>query len=119
MFGIKKEKERMRNHIKKEGYMISTNLCSRNRSYNRGFDDGVIELLSVLAKSPTYYGFEIPKNATYGDVIMKVLESAGNYDRKECNGFIYLHEVGTPPDYFMAAFDEKLWNKPFKRGREE
>ena len=119
MFGIKKEKERMRNYIKKEGYMISTNLYSRNRSYNRGFDDGVIELLSVLAKSPTYYGFEIPKNATYGDVIMKVLESAGDYEQIEGSGVMCIHEVGTPANYCASAVDIKLWNKPFKRGREE
>jgi len=32
---------------------------------------------------------EIPKDATYGDVIMQILKSAGNYAKKEWNDTIY------------------------------
>ena len=118
MFGIKTEKERMTNCVKKSGSIIYTEPRG-NRSYNRGFNDGVTDLLNVLAKSPTYYAIEIPENATYGDMIMKVLESAGNYEQIEGSGVMCIHEVGTPADYCAGAVDIKLWNEPFKRGKEE
>lgn len=71
-----------------------------------------------IIKAYTAYGIEIPKDATYGDMIMKVLDSE-KYDRMENNETVFFHEKGTPVDYCAAAFNKKLWNKPFKRGREE
>ena len=94
--------------------VISITDCGRNCHYNTEFCDGVRE--KAIAEAPV---IEIPKNATYGDVIMKVLESAGNYEQNESNGLMYIHEVGTPPDYCVVAVNKKLWNTPFKKGGEE
>ena len=61
---------------------------------------------------------EIPKNATYGDMIMKVLESAGNYKQEESNDVMYIYEAGRPK-LMRVAVDGKLWDKPIKRCEEE
>ena len=93
--------------------VISVTDCGRNCHYNTEFCDGVRE--KAIAEAPA---IEIPKNATYGDMIMKVIESAGNYKQEESNDVMYIYEAGTPK-LMRAAVDGKLWNKPFKRGREE
>ena len=61
---------------------------------------------------------EIPKNATYGDVIMQVLKSAGNYAQKEWNDTMYIYDIRTPR-FVSVTIDKKLWDKPFERGREK
>ena len=116
--------EQMGNYIKKELFEIYENLgiyanpVIKNRSYGRGFLDGVREGLRVISGAPTVDAIEIPENATCGDIIMKVLESAGNYKQEESNDVMYIYEAETPK-LMRAAVDGKLWNKPFMRGREE
>ena len=119
MFGMKREKERIGKYIKRDGSIIFINPNNTNRYYNRGYCDGVRDGLKAISKAPAVDAIEIPENSTYGDMIMKVIESAGNYDQNESNGLMYIHEVGTPSDYCVAAVNKKLWNTPFKRGREE
>ena len=114
----------MGNYIKKELLEIYENLeiyantVIKNRSYGSGFLDGVREGLRVISGAPTVDAIEIPKNATYGDMIMKVIESAGNYKQEESHDVMYVYEKGTPK-LMRAAVDGRLWNKPFMRGREE
>ena len=116
--------EQMENYIKKELFEIYENLgiyanpVIKNHSYGRGFLDGVREGLRVISGAQTVDAIEIPENATYGDMIMKVIESAGNYKQEESNDVMYIYEAETPK-LMRAAVDGKLWNKPFKRGREE
>lgn len=59
---------------------------------------------------------EIPKDATFGDVIMQVLKSAGNFATKEWNDTIYIYDKRAPRFELSVAIDKKLWNKPFQRG---
>lgn len=59
---------------------------------------------------------EIPKDATYGDVIMQVLKSAGNYAQTEWNDTIYIYDVRTPR-LVNCTIDKRLWNKPFQKGK--
>lgn len=58
---------------------------------------------------------EIPKDATYGDVIMQVLKSAGNYATKEWNDTIYIYDT-QKPQFASVVIDKKLWSQPFQRG---
>ena len=58
------------------------------------------------------------EKVTYGDVIMKVLESARNYKLEESNDVMYVYEAGTSK-LMRVAVDGKLWDKPFRRGRKE
>ena len=114
----------MGKYIKKELLEIYENLeiyanpVIKNRSYGRGFLDGVREGLRAISGAPTVDAIEIPENTTYGDMIMKVIESAGNYKLEESHDVMYVYEEGTPK-LMRVAVDGKLWNKPFKRGIEE
>ena len=63
--------------------VISVTDCGRNRHYNTELCDGVRDGLKTISGAPTVDAIEIPENATYGDMIMKVLESAGNYKQEE------------------------------------
>lgn len=102
----------MRDYINIET-VISVTDCGRNRNYNTEFCDGVRE--KAIAEAPA---IEIPEKATYGDVIMKLLESAGNYEQEESNDVMYIYEAGTPK-LMRVAVNRKLWDKPFKKGAEE
>lgn len=58
---------------------------------------------------------EIPKNATYGDVIMQVLKSAGDYyEHKEFANTIYVYDARAPR-LANCTIDKRLWDTPFQR----
>lgn len=106
----------MINYIEKEGSIIIACPYSSDISYNKGFCDGVREGVKVISKSQTVDLIEVPKGATYGDMIIELFKTSGDYTIDECNGnFIYLHKIGTPNDECAVAVDRKLWNKQFKR----
>ena len=109
------EKEQMARYIDADKLIVKLN--ETQIEFDKNYY-GLGEAKQIVDNAPTVDAIEIPENATYGDMIMKVLESAGNYKQEESNDVMYIYESGTPK-LMRAAVDGKLWNKPFRRGREE
>lgn len=82
---------------------------------SRVYDDGE-PLCRQEVTEEEVNAIEIPKDATYGDVIMQVLKSAGNYyEHTELNNTIYIYDARAPR-LVNCTIDKRLWNKPFQKG---
>ena len=110
--------EQMGNYIKKELLEIYENLeiyanpVIKNRSYGRGFLDGVREGLRVISGAPTVDAIEIPKNVTNGDMIkimFPYIEIEGIGGEIKC----IAAQIGFGTSYFALDW----WNAPYKGGR--
>ena len=79
-----------------------------NRSYGRGFLDGVREGLRVISVD----AIEIPKNITNGDMIKIMFP---NIEIEGIGGEIKCITAKNGTSYFALDW----WNAPYKKGRKE
>ena len=99
--------EQRGNYIKKELFEIYENPVITNRSYGRGFLDGVREGLRVISEAQTVDAIEIPKNITNGDMIKTMFP---NIEIEGIGGEIKCIAAKNGTSYFALDW----WNAPYK-----